>query len=159
MFYLEKEERKIWACSCWEKVTLYWLINSDMINPKRFGHVHLVYHFTIPLKCEIMALFCIFCWRHQNISRNLDTQFKCTSKISLSEHVLDKWPHFFIYYLNSIQGLFYKVRACMWFFRKRTKNIIKGQKGAKYLKIWAKMYKIWKYFEKGQVIACNYRMQ
>ena len=37
----------------------------------------------------------------------------------------------------------------MWFFRKR----------AKYLKIWAKMYKIWKYFEKGQLIVCNKRMQ
>ena len=35
----------------------------------------------------------------------------------------------------------------------------KGKKRAKYLKIWAKMYKIWKYFEKGQVIACDYRTQ
>ena len=34
----------------------------------------------------------------------------------------------------------------------------KGQKRAKYLKIWAKMYKIWKYFEKGQPHACDYRM-
>ena len=38
----------------------------------------------------------------------------------------------------------------------------KGQKKikrAKYLKIWAKIYKIWKYIEKGQVIACDYRTQ
>ena len=35
----------------------------------------------------------------------------------------------------------------------------KEQKRAKYLNIWAKMYKIWKYFEKGHVIACNYRTQ
>ena len=34
----------------------------------------------------------------------------------------------------------------------------KGQKRAKYLKIWAKMYKIWKYFEKGQAIARNKRL-
>ena len=27
------------------------------------------------------------------------------------------------------------------------------------MKIWAKMYKICKYFEKGQVIACDYRTQ
>ena len=27
----------------------------------------------------------------------------------------------------------------------------KGQKRAKYLKIWPKMYKMWKYFEKGQL--------
>ena len=30
---------------------------------------------------------------------------------------------------------------------------------AKYLKIWAKKYKIWKYFEKGQVTACDYHTQ
>ena len=35
----------------------------------------------------------------------------------------------------------------------------KGKKKAKYLKVWAKMYKIWNYFEKGQAIACNYCMQ
>ena len=102
-----------------------------------------------------MALFCIFCWWHQKIGHNLDTQFKCTSKIFLSKHDLDKWPHFFIYYLNSIQGLFYKVRACMWLFRKRRKML----KGGIYLEIWAKISKIWKYFEKGKVTACNYCMQ
>ena len=41
------------------------------------------------------------------------------------------------------QGLFLKVKACIPFFRK-TAN--KEKKRAKYLKIWAKMYKIWKYF-------------
>ena len=41
-----------------------------------------------------------------------------------------------------------KGHACN-LFRKRAK-------GANYLKIWAKMYKIWKYFEKGQPYACNY---
>ena len=25
-------------------------MNSDMIKPKTFGHLHLVYHFTVPLK-------------------------------------------------------------------------------------------------------------
>ena len=34
----------------------------------------------------------------------------------------------------------------------------KEQKRAKCLKIWAKMYKIWKYFEKGQSRVCAYRM-
>ena len=33
----------------------------------------------------------------------------------------------------------------------------KGKKGAKYWKTWARMYKIWKYLEKGQPHACNYR--
>ena len=101
-------------------------MNSDMIKLKKFDHLHLVYYFTVPLKCQIMALFCIFCWRDQKISHNLYAQFKCTSKIFLSKHDLDKWPHFFIYYFNSIQGLFYKVRSCMWFFRKRGKNFKKG---------------------------------
>ena len=32
-------------------------------------------------------------------------------------------------------------------------------KKTKHLKISAKMYKIWKYFEKEQVIVCNYHMQ
>ena len=32
------------------------------------------------------------------------------------------------------------------------------QKRAKYLKIWAKMYKIWKYFENRQSHVCNYHM-
>ena len=35
----------------------------------------------------------------------------------------------------------------------------RGKEMAKYLKIQAKMYKIWKYFEKGQVIGCDYRKQ
>ena len=35
----------------------------------------------------------------------------------------------------------------------------KWQKRAKYLRIWVKMYKIWKYFEKGQPHACDYHTQ
>ena len=52
-----------------------------------------------------------------------------------------------------------KVRAYMQFFRKRAKNVKKGQKSGKYLKIWAKMYTIWKYFEKGHVTGHDYHMQ
>ena len=33
----------------------------------------------------------------------------------------------------------------------------KGQKKAKYLKTWAKMYTTCKYFEKGKPLACDYR--
>ena len=40
-------------------------------------------------------------------------------------------------------------------FQKKGK---KEQKRAKYLKIWAKKYKIWKYFEKGKPHACDYHM-
>ena len=34
----------------------------------------------------------------------------------------------------------------------------KGQNRAKYLKISTKLYKIWKYFEKGQPHACDHLM-
>ena len=44
-------------------------------------------------------------------------------------------------------------------FQKKGPKKKKGQKRAKYLKNWAKMYKIWKYFEKGQMIACEYHTQ
>ena len=33
------------------------------------------------------------------------------------------------------------------------------QKGQNVWKFGQKMYKIWKYFEKGHVIGCNYRVQ
>ena len=42
-------------------------------------------------------------------------------------------------------------------FQKKGKK--KFKKRVKYWKISAKMYKIWKYFEKGQVIVCNYYTQ
>ena len=32
------------------KVTLLWLMNSNMFKPKKFDHFHLVYHFTVPLR-------------------------------------------------------------------------------------------------------------
>ena len=45
----------------------------------------------------------------------------------------------------------------------KVKNHIKilknGQKRAKYLKTWAKMYKIWKYLKKGQMIVCDFCTQ
>ena len=31
------------------KVTLLWLMNSNMVKPEKFDHLHLVYHFTVPL--------------------------------------------------------------------------------------------------------------
>ena len=53
--------------------------------------------------------------------------------------------------LKWVQNLFQKVRTWKLFFRKRAKKRKKGQKRAKYFKIWAKIYKIWKCFEKQQV--------
>ena len=48
------------------------------------------------------------------------------------------------------------LEMCVIFQKQSAK---KCHKRAKYLKIWAKMYKIWKYFEKGLVIACNNHTQ
>ena len=31
-----------------KKVTLSWLMNSNMVKPEKFDHLHLVYHFTVP---------------------------------------------------------------------------------------------------------------
>ena len=33
-----------------KKVTLSWLMNSDMVKPEKLDHRHLVYHFTVPLR-------------------------------------------------------------------------------------------------------------
>ena len=32
-----------------KEVTLQWLMNSNMVKPKKFGPLHLVYCFTVPL--------------------------------------------------------------------------------------------------------------
>ena len=49
MFYLAREVRKTWRCSFCEKGNL--MINEfKYINPEKFDHLHLVYHFTVPLK-------------------------------------------------------------------------------------------------------------
>ena len=44
-----------------------------------------------------------------------------------------------------------KVRACLWFFRKRAKN-------NKMFENFGKNIQIWKYFEKGQPHVCDYHM-
>ena len=54
--------------------------------------------------------------------------------------------------INFLSGPILESKACMWAFKK-------GHKSGKVLKIWAKMYKIWKYFENRLgdcvIIACN----
>ena len=49
MFYLVREVGKCGHFLAEKKVTLYWLMNSNMVKPEKFGHLHLVYHFTVPL--------------------------------------------------------------------------------------------------------------
>ena len=45
MFYLVRK----WEKFAEQKVTLSWLMNSGMVKPEKFDHLHLVYHFTVPL--------------------------------------------------------------------------------------------------------------
>ena len=43
---------KIWRCSCWEKGNFISIceFKYSMVRLKKFDHLHLVYHFTVPLK-------------------------------------------------------------------------------------------------------------
>ena len=49
MFHLTREKGKIRKFSYWQKGNSWsWLVNSTMVNPEKFDHPHLVYHFTVP---------------------------------------------------------------------------------------------------------------
>ena len=50
MFYLEREVEKVGDVFADRKVTLPSLMNSYMDKPEKFDQLHLVYHFTVPLK-------------------------------------------------------------------------------------------------------------
>ena len=49
MFYLARKWEKFGDILAEEKWTLLWLMNSNMVKPEQFDHLHLVYHFTVPL--------------------------------------------------------------------------------------------------------------
>ena len=48
---LGKISGKIWACFCLMNLfnEFFCLMNSNIVKPEKFGHLHLVYHFTVPL--------------------------------------------------------------------------------------------------------------
>ena len=48
MFYLVREVRKFGHVLPKKKLTL-WSMNSNMVKPEKFGHLHLVYHFIVLL--------------------------------------------------------------------------------------------------------------
>ena len=54
MFYLAREVGKFGDVLAEKKVTLSWLMNWNMIKPEQFDHLHLAYHFTVPLSLEIV---------------------------------------------------------------------------------------------------------
>ena len=64
MFYLAKEVGNFGHVLTEKKVTLSWLMNSNMVIPEKIGHLHLVYHFTVPLGSYIQkTLFWCGMWR------------------------------------------------------------------------------------------------
>ena len=57
-FYLAGEIEKFGHVLAEKKVILWWLMNSNMVKPEKFGHLHLVYHFKIPLRTSILKNIC-----------------------------------------------------------------------------------------------------
>ena len=41
---------KIWTCSCWENRNCIMINEFKLVKPENFGHLHSVYHFTVPLR-------------------------------------------------------------------------------------------------------------
>ena len=55
-----------------KKVTFSWLMNSNMVKLEKFDHLHLVYHFTVPLNY------------YKIYSKNIFDSIKTEHKISIS---------------------------------------------------------------------------
>ena len=49
IFYLQREVGKFVHVFAETKVTLKWIMNSNMVKPEKVDHLHLLYHFTVPL--------------------------------------------------------------------------------------------------------------
>ena len=49
MIYIAMEVTKILRCSCWEKGNFVMINQFIYVKPEKFDHLHLVYHFTVPL--------------------------------------------------------------------------------------------------------------
>ena len=50
MFHLARKVEKFGDVFAEKKVTLSWLVNSNMVKPEKFDRLHLVYHFMLPLE-------------------------------------------------------------------------------------------------------------
>ena len=49
MFHLAREVGKVWRCSCWENGSFILIVSSNMAKTEQFGHLRLVYYFTVSL--------------------------------------------------------------------------------------------------------------
>ena len=81
IFYLAREVGKFEDFLAEKKVTLSWLMNSDMVKPEKSDHLHLFYHFTVPL--SIVQIY----WKYTSkvylkyTASILKAYFKYTSSI------------------------------------------------------------------------------
>ena len=130
-------------CTPWkhQKETVVWngLRDSKSLIEKRKQPEHKIHRKTPEMK----SFFCKVadCWSLALLKKYFIVVVLLSILWNFSEHVFFAQP-------GPILGS--KGHACDF--------SEKEQKRAKYLKIWAKMYKIWKYFWKGHPHACDYRM-
>ena len=66
MFDLAREVGKFGDVLVEKMVTLSRLVNSDMVKPKKFDHLHLVYHFVVPICVAHREIYFCF-WLHNKI--------------------------------------------------------------------------------------------
>ena len=45
-------------------------MNSNTVKPEKFGHLHLVYHFTVPLKVKSFPDSLIYCFKFDSYKKN-----------------------------------------------------------------------------------------
>ena len=64
VFHLARKVGKIWRCFCWEKSNF-----ADTVKLETFDHLHLAYHFTVPLNANILFanISCNYLVLHVNI--------------------------------------------------------------------------------------------
>ena len=90
IFYLAREVGKFEGFLAEKKVTLSWLMNSDMVKPEKSDHLHLFYHFSVPL--SIVQIY----WKYTSkvylkyTASILKAYFKYTSTCWITEEVYFK---------------------------------------------------------------------
>ena len=111
MFYLAREVGKFGHVLAEKKVTLWWLMNSNMVKPENFGHLHLVYHFIISLSNSHTHV----CVKHINkhlLVTSHDTYFNDFFLIFLWNYIVLLFPFLTIFILNfdfTISTLWYSL--------------------------------------------------
>ena len=104
MFHLASEMGKFVHVLPEKKVTLWWLMNSNIVKPGKFGHLNLVYHFTISLaKCFDARnnFFVRSKWLFYRICEKIIICFscRCNTFFNLLWHITEKVVKYICYLL------------------------------------------------------------